>query len=137
MNVMLAVLGLSGGELVLVLVVILVLFGAKKILNLTDGATGFFTSIQHCHVCRLKLLFLLAQKFVPRHKFRLSCAIIAISTTEIVSPAPFVVVIDHKPSQYVPMHFIVLLIMYPLMRWLVPNMDGIPPEENNAKRKSP
>ncbi len=36
-NVLLAVLGLSGGELVLVLVVILVLFGAKKIPEFAKG----------------------------------------------------------------------------------------------------
>ena len=36
-NVTLAVLGLSGGELVLVLVVILVLFGAKKIPEFAKG----------------------------------------------------------------------------------------------------
>lgn len=37
MNAMLAVLGLSGGELVLVLVVILVLFGAKRIPEFAKG----------------------------------------------------------------------------------------------------
>jgi len=37
MNVTLAVLGLSGGELVLVLVVILVLFGAKRIPEFAKG----------------------------------------------------------------------------------------------------
>ncbi len=37
MNTILAVLGLSGGELVLVLVVILVLFGAKKIPEFAKG----------------------------------------------------------------------------------------------------
>ena len=37
MNTMLAVLGLSGGELVLVLVVILVLFGAKRIPEFAKG----------------------------------------------------------------------------------------------------
>ncbi len=37
MNAILAVLGLSGGELVLVLVVILVLFGAKKIPEFAKG----------------------------------------------------------------------------------------------------
>ena len=37
MNATLAVLGLSGGELVLVLVVILVLFGAKRIPDLMRG----------------------------------------------------------------------------------------------------
>jgi sec-independent protein translocase protein TatA len=36
-NVLLAVLGLSGGELVLVMVVILVLFGAKKIPEFAKG----------------------------------------------------------------------------------------------------
>jgi sec-independent protein translocase protein TatA len=36
-NVMLAVLGLSGGELILVMVVILVLFGAKKIPEFAKG----------------------------------------------------------------------------------------------------
>jgi len=37
MNVMLGILGLSGGELVLVLVVILVLFGAKRIPEFAKG----------------------------------------------------------------------------------------------------
>lgn len=37
MNAMLAVLGLSGGELVLVLVVILVLFGARRIPEFAKG----------------------------------------------------------------------------------------------------
>ena len=37
MNVTLAVLGLSGGELVLVLVVILVLFGARRIPEFAKG----------------------------------------------------------------------------------------------------
>jgi sec-independent protein translocase protein TatA len=37
MNAMLAVLGLGGGELVLVLVVILVLFGAKRIPEFAKG----------------------------------------------------------------------------------------------------
>ena len=37
MNAMLAVLGLSGGELVLVLVVVLVLFGAKRIPEFAKG----------------------------------------------------------------------------------------------------
>ena len=37
MNATLAVLGLSGGELVLVLVVVLVLFGAKKIPEFAKG----------------------------------------------------------------------------------------------------
>jgi sec-independent protein translocase protein TatA len=37
MNVTLAVLGLSGGELVLVLVVILVLFGSKRIPEFAKG----------------------------------------------------------------------------------------------------
>ena len=37
MNAMLAVMGLSGGELVLVLVVILVLFGAKRIPEFAKG----------------------------------------------------------------------------------------------------
>ena len=37
MNTTLAVLGLSGGELVLVMVVILVLFGAKKIPEFAKG----------------------------------------------------------------------------------------------------
>lgn len=37
MNVMLAVLGLGSGEIVLVLVVILVLFGAKKIPEFAKG----------------------------------------------------------------------------------------------------
>ena len=37
MNINLAVLGLSGGELVLVLVVILVLFGAKRIPEFAKG----------------------------------------------------------------------------------------------------
>jgi sec-independent protein translocase protein TatA len=37
MNAILAVLGLSGGELVLVLVVILILFGAKKIPEFAKG----------------------------------------------------------------------------------------------------
>ena len=37
MNVFFAVLGLSGGELVLVLVVILVLFGAKRIPEFAKG----------------------------------------------------------------------------------------------------
>ena len=37
MNVTLAVLGLSGGELVLVMVVILVLFGAKRIPEFAKG----------------------------------------------------------------------------------------------------
>jgi len=37
MNVMLGVLGLGGGELVLVLVVVLVLFGAKRIPEFAKG----------------------------------------------------------------------------------------------------
>jgi sec-independent protein translocase protein TatA len=37
MNTCLAVLGLSGGELVLVLVVVLILFGAKKIPEFAKG----------------------------------------------------------------------------------------------------
>jgi len=37
MNVMLAVLGMSGGELILLLVVILVLFGARKIPEFAKG----------------------------------------------------------------------------------------------------
>ena len=37
MNAMLAVLGLGGGELVLVLVVILILFGAKRIHEFAKG----------------------------------------------------------------------------------------------------
>jgi sec-independent protein translocase protein TatA len=37
MNTMFAVLGLSGGELVLVLIVILVLFGAKRIPEFAKG----------------------------------------------------------------------------------------------------
>lgn len=37
MNSMLAVLGLGGGELVLVLVVILILFGARKIPEFAKG----------------------------------------------------------------------------------------------------
>ena len=37
MNAMLAVLGLGGGELVLVLVVILILFGAKRIPEFAKG----------------------------------------------------------------------------------------------------